>query len=79
MAFKLKLIAFPNKVTSYDPHQVKKSYSFEILDFVLWIWPFKVFLRSLVSKKSSGMQKSYIHAVFHAKQFSLPIFHSGSL
>jgi hypothetical protein len=23
-------------------------------------WPFEVFLRSLVSKKSSGMQKSYV-------------------
>ena len=41
--------------------------------------PLDFFLRSLVSKKSSGMQKSYVWAIFHAKQFLLPIFHSGSL
>ena len=32
-----------------------------------------------MSKKSSGMQKSYVWAIFHAKQFLLLIFHSGSL
>ena len=30
-------------------------------------------------KKSSGMQKSYVWAIFHAKQFLLRIFHLGSL
>ena len=44
-----------------------------------FFWHFIIFLRSLVSKKSSGMQKSYIWSVFHAKQFSLPIFSSSSL
>ena len=85
MAFKLKSMAFPTKITPYDPYQLKKLWNFEILGFGLWVWPskffwpLKVFLRSLVSKKSSGMQKSYIWAVFHAKQFLMPIFHSGSL
>ena len=60
-----------------------KILKFWVLDFGFglqnFFWPLKVFLRSLVSKKSSGMQKSYIWAVFHAKQFLMPIFHSGSL
>jgi hypothetical protein len=60
-----------------------KILKFWVLDFgfglQIFFWPFEVFLRSLVSKKSSGMQKSYVWAKFHAKQFLLPIFHSGSL
>ena len=83
MAFQLKSMAFPTKIIPYDPYQLKKLWNFEILDFGFglqnYFWPLKVFLRSLVSKKSSGMQKSYIWAVFHAKQFLMPIFHSGSL
>ena len=56
---------------------------FWVLDFGFglqnFFWPLKVFLRSLVSNKSSGMQKLYFWAIFHAKQFLLLIFHSGSL
>ena len=42
-------------------------------------WPFAIFLRSLMSKKSSDMQQSYIRALFHQKQFSLEISHFGSV
>ena len=60
-----------------------KILKFWVLDFGFglqnFFWPLKVFLRSLVSNKSSGMQKLYVWAIFHAKQFLLPIFHSGSL
>ena len=42
-------------------------------------WPFSIFLRSLMSKKSSDMQQSYIRALFHQKQFLLEISHFGSL
>ena len=41
--------------------------------------PFSIFLRSLMSKKSSDMQQSYIRALFHQKQFLLEISHFGSL
>ena len=60
-----------------------KILKFWVLDFGFglqnFFWPLKVFLRSLVSKKSSGMQKSYVWAIFHAKQFLLRIFHFGLL
>ena len=60
-----------------------KILKFWVLDFGFglqnFFWPLKVFLRSLVSNKSSGVQKSYVWAIFHAKQFLLLIFHSGSL
>ena len=42
-------------------------------------WPFAIFLRSLMPKKSSGMQQSYIRALFHQKQFSLEISHFRSV
>ena len=42
-------------------------------------WPFTIFLRSLMPKKSSGMQQSYIRALFHQKQFSLEISHFRSV
>ena len=32
-------------------------------------WPFSIFLRYLLPKKSSGMQKSCIYAKFHSKQY----------
>jgi hypothetical protein len=67
MVFKLKSMAFPIKLTSNDPNQGKKLYIFEILGFGLWVWPSKFFFGfiifffiSLVSKKSSGVQKSYV-------------------
>ena len=68
MAFKLKSIAFSIKLT---PNEGKKLWNFEILGFGLWVWPskffsvFLIFLRSLMLKKSSGMQESYICVVFH--------------
>ena len=42
-------------------------------------WPFAIFLRSLMPKKSSDMQQSYIKALFHQKQFLHEISHFGSL
>ena len=76
--FQLKLLHMIH--ISWKNYEILK---FWVLDFGFglqnFFWPLKVFLRSLVSKKSSGMQKSYIWAVFHAKQFLMPIFHSGSL
>jgi hypothetical protein len=41
MAFKLKLMAFPIKLTPNDPNQGKKI---KILGFGLWVWPSKMFL-----------------------------------
>ena len=76
--FQLKLLHMIH--ISWKNYEILK---FWVLDFGFglqnFFWPLKVFLRSLVSNKSSGMQKSYVWAIFHAKQFLLPIFHFGSL
>ena len=76
--FQLKLLHMIH--ISWKNYEILK---FWVLDFGFglqnFFWPLKVFLRSLVSNKSSGMQKSYVWAIFHAKQFLLLIFHSGSL
>ena len=76
--FQLKLLHMIH--ISWKNYEILK---FWVLDFGFglqnFFWPLKVFLRSLVSKKSSGMQKSYVWAIFHTKQFSLRIFHSGLL
>ena len=42
-------------------------------------WSFLIFLRSLVSTKSSGVQKSYFWVVFHHKELTKVIIHSISL
>ena len=44
MAFQLKSMTFPTKITPYDPYQLKKLWNFEILGFGLWVWPSKFFL-----------------------------------
>jgi hypothetical protein len=44
MAFKLKSMAFPIKLTPNDLDQGKKLYNFESLGFGLWFWPSKKFL-----------------------------------
>ena len=68
------------------PQINKKSVKFRFsMVFGLWFglhdlhWPFSIFLRSLMSKKSSDMEQSYIRALFHQKQFLLEISHFGSL
>ena len=43
MAFKLKSMAFPIKLTANDPNEGKKLWNFEILGFGLWVWPSKFF------------------------------------
>ena len=51
----------------------KSGETFWVLDFGLGLQIFFVlfiFFRSLVSKKSSGVQNSQIWAVFHYKEFS---------
>ena len=76
--FQLKLLHMIH--ISWKNYKILK---FWVLDFGFGLQNFfglwRFVLRSLVSKKSSSMQKSYIWAIFHAKQFLLPIFHSGSL
>ena len=88
MAFKPKSMAFPNKLTPNGPHQWKKfikfwSFGFWTLDFGFgiqnFVCPFKVFLRSLVSKKSNGVKKSYVWALFYHKALPKVIGHFKSL
>ena len=43
MAFKLKSMAFPIKLTPNDPNEGKNYKIFEILGFGLWVWPSKNF------------------------------------
>ena len=64
MAFKLKPISFPIKLTPNDPIQGKKSQNVEILGLGLWVCPSKKFMAlyyfifsSLVCKKSSHSVK----------------------
>ena len=53
--------------------------------FGLWFglhdldWPFAIFLRSLMPKKSNGMHQLYIRALFQLKQFPHEISHFGSV
>jgi hypothetical protein len=44
MAFKLKSMAFPIKLTLNDPNQGKKLQNLEILGFGIWVWPSNFFL-----------------------------------
>ena len=64
-------------------HQLNKpfwNYGFWTLGLAFkFFLAFSIFFRSLASKKFSGVQKSYVWTIVHAKQFSLLIFHSGSL
>jgi hypothetical protein len=41
MAFKLKSMVFPIKLTPNDPNQGK---NYKILGFGLWVWPSKILL-----------------------------------
>ena len=73
-------------ITSKWPQTNEKSTKFWFLIVSgLWFglrdlhWPFGIFPRSLMSKKSSDMQQSYIRTLFHLKQFSLEISHFGSV
>ena len=73
-------------ISSKWPQTNEKSIKFWFLIVSgLWFglhdlhWPFAIFLRSLMPKKSSGMQQSYMGALFHQKQFSLEISHFGSV
>ena len=47
--------------------------------FQKFFWPFIIFLRPLMLKKSSGMQESYMWVVFHPYKIANQNFHSSSL
>jgi hypothetical protein len=86
MAFKLKLMAFPIKLTPNDPNQGKKIMKFWNfgfwtlgLAFKIFFALFSFFLRSLMLKKSSGMQEPYMWVVFHPYQIANQNSHSSSL
>ena len=76
-------LAFTIKLTPNDPNRGKKSVKFWVLDLGFglqkFFWSFLIFLKSLVSKKSSGVQKSYFSVVFHHKELTKVIIHSSSL
>ena len=78
-------VNFPS-INSKWPQIIEKSVKFWFsMAFGLWFglhdlhWPFSILLRSLISKKCSDMQQSYIRALFHQKQFLNEISHFGSL
>ena len=85
MAFKLKSMAFPIKSTPNDPNEGKyyKILKFWVLAFGFGLQkffrPFFIFLRSLMLKKSSGMQEQYVWVVFHPNQIPNQNSHSNSL
>ena len=73
-------------ISSKWPQTNEKSIKFWFLIVSgLWFglhdldWPFAIFLRSLMPKKSNGMHQLYIRALFQLKRFPHEISHFGSV